>query len=186
MERIVLFVLIHAFLTFLVHHQGRSFYQSRVDKCASPKVYDIGHKVLPDWSRSRLANVTNDAMALLPFVLAYVWNLPDYYRLFAFVLAIRWVTTLVTILPKHKHCDDAVGLAPSNYLFGHCYDKVFSGHFSASLLMALLLYRNGNRVPAWALVAYQVVHALLIISVRSHYTIDLLVSVFVVMAILTR
>lgn len=183
MEHIVLFVLIHAFLTYLVHHQGRSFYVRRSDKCASPKVYDVGHMVLPDLSRNRWANVANDAMAVLPFVLAYAWNLPEFYRLFAFVVAIRWVTTLVTILPKHKHCNDAT-FAPSNYLFGHCYDKVFSGHFAASLLMAVMLYRSGNRVPAWGLVAYQTIHALLILSVRSHYTIDLLVSGFVVMSVL--
>ena len=182
MEHIVLFVLMHTCLTYLVYHQGRSFYANRIDKCASPKVYDIGHKVLPDLHGSRMAHATIEMMTLLPIVLAYAWNLKDFYRLFAIVVAIRWVTTLVTILPKHKHCDDtAMGF--HNFMHGHCYDKVFSGHFAASLLMALMLYRSG-RVPAWALVAYQAVHALLIIAVRNHYTIDLLVSVFVVMTVL--
>lgn len=184
-DRFLLFVIVHAFATYLVHRQGRSFYQGRSEKCERPKVYDIGHRVLPDLSRSRLANVANDVMASVPFVLAYAWNMPDYYRLFATVLAIRWITTLVTILPKHKHCDDAAALAPSNYLFGHCYDKVFSGHFAASLLLAMMLYRSGQ-FPTWALVAYEVVHALLIVSVRSHYTIDLMVSAFVVMTVLAR
>lgn len=185
-DRFLLFVIVHALATYLVHRQGRAFYQGRSEKCERPKVYDVGHKVLPDLSQSRLANIANDAMALLPFVLAYAWNLPDYYRLFAIVLAIRWFTTLVTILPKHKHCDDNADLAPSNYLFGHCYDKVFSGHFSASLLFALMLYRSSGGVPWQALVAYELVHAFLIVSVRSHYTIDLIVSAFVVMTVLAR
>ena len=183
MEHIVLFVLIHAFLTYLVHHQGRSFYVRRSDKCASPKVYDVGHMVLPDLHGSRMAHAMIEMMTLLPFVLAYAWNLDGFYRLFAIVVAIRWITTLVTILPKHKHCDDTA-MGWFHFMHGHCYDKVFSGHFAASLLMAVMLYRSGNRVPAWALVAYQMIHALLILSVRNHYTIDLFVSIFVVMSVL--
>jgi hypothetical protein len=65
---------------------------------------------------------------------------------------------------------------------GGCYDKIFSGHFGITFLMTLLLYDNGY-INQFVAILVNFLNAILILLTRSHYTIDIIVSIFVVIII---
>lgn len=95
------------------------------------------------------------------------------------------LTNLVTILPKDKECNPADYAGLKQLVLGHCYDKIYSGHFATATLFGILLLRvYPKQVSLWMVSLALVLYALLILATRAHYTIDLLVSVFVVMAVL--
>lgn len=168
-------------ISYLVHRNGSSYYKSRAEsgKCVYPKVYDLGHRYLPDLSQNKAALWMSDIMAIVPLVVCYVLGLDTFYKVWLAVMVFRWLTMSATILPRNKHCDDS-SYGVYNLFIGHCYDKVFSGHFAATFLFSLVLYHAGvvTHIPALAL--YNGMHAWIILATRSHYTIDLIVAALVV------
>jgi len=172
----------HVACSYWVSRTGRLFYGERMPMCQKPKVYDVGHKYLPDLSENACANALNDALAGMPLFLAFFLDMPDFYWFWIIIIAIRAITNTLTILPKDSNCDDSKFTA-KNFLLGHCYDKIFSGHFATSLLFAVMVWRTLGISP-WILVPTLAGHAWLILAVRSHYTIDVLVSIFVVFAVI--
>ena len=93
------------------------------------------------------------------------------------IFLVRCITIYSTILPKLDHCD----VKNIFYLcfFGGCYDKIFSGHFAVTYLLTLLLHEN-NYINTYVLWAINIINGLFIIVSRNHYTIDIVVSLFVV------
>jgi hypothetical protein len=165
-------------LAFVVHKQGSSFYRNRVNESkTTPKVYDIMHKYLPDLSASQTLFFVANIVVFLPIAFGNDVAL-EYMSYFPLILLARSIFNLVTILPKNKLCsDDTYGLY--NVIFGHCYDKIFSGHFASSVLLSLILYNKGVIKNAWLHVGFNVANALVILLLRWHYTIDILVALFV-------
>ena len=173
---------LHVACSYWVSETGRSFYGGRLPSCQRPKVYDVGHRYLPNLSQNACANALNDALAAAPLFLAYFWNMPEYYWFWIIIIAIRAIATTLTILPKDKSCDDSK-FTLKNFVLGQCYDKIFSGHFATTLLFALMLWKTQGTSP-WILGPALVGHAWLILATRSHYTIDVFVSIFVVLAVI--
>jgi hypothetical protein len=172
---------LHVACSYWVSETGRTFYSDRTPACQRPKVFDIGHKYLPDLSENACANALNDALAAMPLVLAYFWDMPDFYWFWIVIIAVRAITNTLTILPKNKTCDDSE-LTWKHFAVGHCYDKIFSGHFATTLLFAVMLWKTQGVSP-WLLGPALAGHAWLILATRGHYTIDVVVSIFVVLAI---
>jgi hypothetical protein len=65
---------------------------------------------------------------------------------------------------------------------GGCYDKIFSAHFGITFLTTLILFDNGliNNLVA---ILINLVNGMFILLSRNHYTIDIVVSIFVVIII---
>ena len=91
-------------------------------------------------------------------------------------MLIRSVSILSTILPSHQKCDKEIYL--SSVFYGGCYDKIFSGHTSFILLLTLLYFRE-HIINMPTLIALNATNILLILATRSHYTVDILLAIFV-------
>jgi hypothetical protein len=176
---IILLFFVNVLLTWNVHYQGKKFYDTRInDGKVTPKVYDIGMKYIPDISSNIKIIYLIDTISILIPLTIYLINKGVFLRFITvnlYIYTIRLVFLNLTILPKDKNCDDN-SFNINNMFFGHCYDKIFSGHFAIVFLASLYLfkYRYINNI---LLIAFlNVVYAILIIATRSHYTVDIAVS----------
>lgn len=174
----VIYVVV-AVMAFVVHKQGSDFYKNRSnDKKTTPKVYDIFHKYLPNMSSNNVLSFVANMVLLLPFVFGSSVA-KEHMSYFALILLARSLFNISTILPKNKLCSDD-SYTFYNVVFGHCYDKIFSGHFASGVLLSLILFRNGILTNApFLLVGLNVINALCILLLRWHYTVDILVALFV-------
>jgi hypothetical protein len=178
---------IHSVIVFQVHSSGKTFYQGRIsDQKCFPKVYDIGFKYTPDLSSYKNLHLAFDIMTmLLPFMISVIlsrWDIfYEYSSYITVILLIRLLFNIATILPKVKNCDDTE-FTWKNILFGHCYDKIFSGHVAGVALLSVLLYVH-NIIPATMLIPFNILYALCILAIRYHYTIDIFVAYVVTLVI---
>lgn len=177
------FVLLSSYLS---HINGKNFYKKREnDKKTNQKVFDIGHKYIPDLSNYEFYIGNNkiilhnilDILIIIPliYILIYEKELRIYlieYGLLIFL--IRSIFILITILPKHKTCNDE-NYSFYNLFFGHCYDKIFSGHYALTLLMTILLFKKYPSILLYGII-YNIIISLLILSTRSHYTVDIFIA----------
>ena len=142
-----------------------------------PPLKDVLHQLLPNLS------CYESAIDLLPpliggVVLALVWTdnearprVPMLLYALSVTHLIRIVTTRVTILPS-PICTASFRKPRAA---GGCYDCIFSGHTSTTLLLSYFVYRYVPRWR-WPLLAYCLAASLMIVATRSHYTIDVLVA----------
>lgn len=176
---IIVIFIVNLLLTYNVHLQGKIFYNNRIQEGkTNPKVYDIGMRYIPDLSKHvELEYLVHAIPVVLPFIFGKMILL-TFLQLSLYLYMIRTVFINLTILPKHKHCDDT-SFSVQSAVIGHCYDKVFSGHFAAIALIVMLAYGAGLLsniiIPIIILVSY----GILIIALRFHYTIDIAVAVLV-------
>lgn len=174
-------------LSYNVHYQGKTFYDDRIQKGKiTPKVYDIGMKYIPDYSDSEMLTfIANAIPILLPIILLYNTSyLLQFYYVLTYVFILRHIFLHLTILPKYKNCkDDSYTL--ENVFIGHCYDKIFSGHFAIVALLALFLYKYNLFTNLWGLGSGLLAYAILIISLRFHYSIDIAVAMLATFSVFT-
>jgi len=166
---------------FLVHQFGKDYYTQRLqkNKC-NPKVFDLGHKYLPDLSDNQILPILLNIVPFIPLIVGVTFT-QEYVSFFIVILLIRVVFNIVTILPKHKTCDDSYNW--SNVIFGHCYDKIFSGHMASSTLLSLLLYKNNIFTNIPVHITLNILNGLLLLILRWHYTIDLFVAIVVTLLV---
>ena len=149
---------------------------SRIDY---PHVYDIGHR-LPDLrSYDYVPN-----LYLILFMGYLLWS-PFIIEFIGYIIPIfiaRVVVMQLTVLPKTDDGCDELDLSIAGNIFGGCYDKIFSGHFSIVLLITLILQRH-RLLSMAGLLLLNGINAVMIISTRAHYTIDIVVSVLVTLFI---
>jgi hypothetical protein len=100
----------------------------------------------------------------------------EFIAKFTIIMFIRAFTIISTILPKHQVCSDTFDVR--SYFLGGCYDKIFSGHTSFMLLLTLLYYRE-HIINEFSLIGINSINILLILATRSHYTVDILLAIFV-------
>jgi hypothetical protein len=178
-------ILIHVMCSYAVVYFGEQFYRDRFEKCPRPKVFDLTHKVLPNLSNHKVLHGLYDVIAAMLLVSPLVLNMTVFYLYWFLLVAIRGLTNLVTILPKDKDCNPADYAGLKQLFLGHCYDKIYSGHFATATLFGILLHQAyPKQVSLWMVISALVLYALLILATRAHYTIDLVVSVFAVLAVL--
>ena len=138
----------------------------------------MGIKYTPDMSRNKLLEKASHASTLVIPMLFGTALFREYAGYYAVIAMVRVVFTAVTILPKHKNCNDSE-FGPLNLLTGHCYDKIFSGHFAVGVLLSLMLYDKGIVRNAPLLILLNFMNAWVILSLRFHYSIDLVVAALV-------
>jgi hypothetical protein len=172
---IVAFILYYILVSYHIDRTGEDFYHKRIN----PKVYDIAHKYLPDWSVHKIYNDLYTLGFLLPLLTNFT-ILKEYLGFWIPIFLLRSIFAQVTILPKNKNC--TVPDTFSVQLKRNCYDKVFSGHFS-SFLLATILYLKYKWINIPIGVALVSFNAFMILVTRSHYTIDILVALVVTLLV---
>lgn len=178
---IILQVVVIAYIGYYVHVIGKQYYMSRAEKGkTTTKVFDIGHKYIPSIYNSYYPHIIN-TLVLIPvlymWIMGYNTSTVQFFKLILTLYFLRAITTIATILPKDKQCNDKE-YTLYNMFDGHCYDKIFSGHFGVVCVALLILYYN-HGISIYFLAPYAVLVAYLIIATRSHYTVDILISAFV-------
>ena len=149
---------------------GRQLYSE------SAPLYDVIHSHLPNMERYEHYI---DALVIVPAVgFCGMWltglrvDHMQCTRVMSIVVALRALTTLVTILPSPK----AGGEFDS---FGGSYTTIFSGHMATILVLLHFIGLEAPLVRRYKWV-YSLPSALFIVAARTHYTIDVIVASFVV------
>jgi hypothetical protein len=172
--KFILFLAIQTYASKLVEDTGSSYYNGRIENNkTTPKVYDILHKYLPNLHDYWHLHDMFTLLMILP-IFYKLEIVKDYLGYWMVIFLIRIVTTSSTILPKYKECSE------NCVMFGGCYDKLFSGHFS-SVLLATLLYMDNKMITLPIALVMNITNAMLILLVRSHYTVDVIMAFFVTM-----
>jgi hypothetical protein len=171
---ILLVVCFHIFAVHNVHNNGKQFYE----KNTKNKIYDIGHKYLPKIESKYIPKI--EMLSNIFICLPLIFRPSIIYDLITYLIPIylfRHITTNVTILPKNKKCNDN-DLTITSFFNGHCYDKIFSGHYAIAMIISLLLYYNAN-VDIKIIILYNIIAIFLILVTRGHYTIDVIIGGYI-------
>lgn len=168
-------MILHIIFTRYTFFKGKNHYHNK-----DVHIYDMGHEMLPDFSDNRILLFIKDLATLL--VLCFGFGVfKEFIEYFIIILIIRHIFIASTILPQTlSDPNKDPSFQYYYYVKGHCYDKIFSGHFSLSILLSLILYHRGVITNISLLVFYNLFNAFIILSTHSHYTIDLLVSIPIV------
>ena len=176
----VLFIFLTLVQYYNLHHLERrseKFYKKQENY---KKVQDIFHDILPHVVRFEYIP---DILILLIFAYMAIMNFSLFYKLsgFAFTLLLfRQLIIQLTVLPKNDVCNIKT---QDNAVFrGGCYDKIFSGHFGVMLLTTLVLY-DSEIINQFVAIVINFINAIFILLTRSHYTVDIVVSILVVVII---
>ena len=168
---IIIFNIFH-YLYFLNEQHYYNYYLSRQNK-TNPKVYDIGHKYLPDIEKYQF--ILNFEILFIIYWLFYnSYFFIDFLILMLIIYFIRLFVIQLTVLPKMKNCT----ISNSISITGYCYDKIFSGHFSFFFLFTLFLFHY-KHISQLYLFIVNLLYAFLIIATRAHYTVDVFVSLLI-------
>ena len=161
----------------LYHLETKSerFYQKKENY---KKVQDIFHDILPHIEHFEYVSdiITVSVifyLALIRFDLLYHLG-----GLIFTLILLRQFIIQMTILPKNTVCD----IKNTSMIRGGCYDKIFSGHFGITFLTTLVLLENGL-INKFIALLVNLVNGIFILLSRNHYTIDIIVSIFVVIII---
>lgn len=172
-----MFLVYQYYVNLYIEQTGDTYYLNRIQSNkTNPKIYDISHKYLPDLhDYDAYSNFHH--LITFGFLIPILFNASMLYEFFGYwftIFIIRSITIMVTILPKHKHCNN-----DNSFIFvGQCYDKIFSGHFS-SVLLATILYKKYGWINTTTMILLNFINSLSILLSRGHYTIDLIVAYFV-------
>ena len=166
--------MLHISVVYSVHVIGSNFYHRNKNVSS---IFDMGEYLLPDLHQNVLLQRIADFIAYIMPLLFGMEIAIEQAEYMIIVYIIRYVFNVSTILPKQTSCDDSrFGL--SEVIFGHCYDKIYSGHFAALTIFTLIMYSRGY-INAFVMVSSWVIYGCLIVSVRYHYTVDILVALIV-------
>ena len=177
----IIYILYNSYISDKMENVADNYYDTREkNNKTTPKVYDISHKYLPNLHKYNNIHHIITIIFVLPIL--FDFNiLQEFLGYFIVIFIIRSITILVTILPKYKECKYN-GKTLFHGLFGGCYDKIFSGHF-ASVFLATLLYLKYNWINLPTLILINFINSIGILLSRSHYTIDLIVALFITLFI---
>lgn len=163
---IVLLIIIIGLSSYVTDELGIWFYEHQN---AENRIFDLIHEFTPDYHEyGGIVNLI-PLLFLATFLVTkgnLIWEFAEKFLLLIFL---RSLTILFTILPKHENCSKRFKW--SNCLTGQCYDKIFSGHTSLTVLAALLLNRGGY-IPTWLGILFVALETVFILLTRSHYTVD--------------
>lgn len=164
---------------------GRDHYENEPACSKDKEIFDAGHAVIPQIDVSPLVHTLVDSF-WLPFLWFGATHATSAASMevgirFAAIMALRGITNVVTILPKHKSCDSE-RWTWREFFAGQCYDKLYSGHAALAVLISLAMVKHGLW-PAWLGWGYTWTMVLVLLVSRGHYTIDIVLGV--VLALLT-
>jgi hypothetical protein len=174
---IVIYLLVCKKVFNRLENKSEIFYENIKSKQKS-KIYDVIHNNLPS-TRNLMTIVDAIPFILLGVIFCIDVNL--FYNIMGFLVTIfilRIIIIHLTILPKDKKCN----IKNSSVYNGGCYDKVYSGHFATIFICILSLYMN-KYINLFILLSLSIIFALIIITSRSHYTIDIFVAFLIVVVV---
>lgn len=174
---ILVYTMICNNLQYHLENKSEVFYDNIKLKQKS-KIYDVIHNNLPS-TRNLMTIVDAIPFILLGVILFIDVNL--FYNIMGFLVTIlifRMFIIHLTILPKDKKCD----IKNTSVFTGGCYDKVYSGHFAVIFTSLLVLYIS-KYIDIFTLIILSTISALLIVTSRSHYTIDIFVAFLIVIIV---
>ena len=164
--------------------KGKMHYKDKLSH-----VYDIIHSNFPDYSKY---NYTKN-WYLLVFIIPLILNISnittkftdEYSFGYCMIILIRSLMIICTILPRQNNCKVNKLTLFNKTIGGTCYDKMFSGHFAFGYFTTLMLFKynfisntNTNKI---LFTFFNILHFFIIGVTRSHYTIDIVVSIFITM-----
>lgn len=170
---IVLFIMFSNLNLNNIENKSENFYKKN-----SKKVYDILHELLPHIPHFEYVS---DIIMLLVTLSVIILDYKLLYEIAGFAITISIIRAFfinATILPKNEICN----IKYSSMIRGGCYDKIFSGHFAFTLLSSLILFKN-DLINGAIFTMINFINGLFIILSRNHYTIDIIVSIFVVLLV---
>jgi hypothetical protein len=178
---IVIYYCIHSFFNNIVQETGHIFYnKNNIDS-----IHDFFHDILPDISHNEYIINILGCITLIPIILTDLDIKTRFLSMIIVVYLIRDITINLTILPKHNKCKK-----PNNkflmHIVGGCYDKIFSGHFSIVYLLTLFYYSYGIITSIPLLISWNILNALMLLSTRAHYSIDIVMAFFVCSFVFTN
>jgi hypothetical protein len=175
-----------------VYKTGTAYYGGESNCKEKDEVWDILHVNFNNYSKY---NYTKN-WYMVVFFIPLLYNISnislefvkEFILKFLIIIFLRSVTITATILPKNT----TVEVKPDKYgnlsLFdktigGGCYDKMFSGHFAFGLLLSLLILKYNvletNIINVMLFIILNAVHLFILGVTRSHYTMDMIVSLYV-------
>jgi len=157
--------------TKITNYLGDNFYKGT---STHEDIYDIIHNNTPDLHAYEYVVDIIPVLLILSFFFIPAGLFKEFAGKFLLLMLIRSVTTVVTILPKHGDCK--LESTWYSFLRGQCYEKIFSGHMSFTLLASLIYLREDIISPLqfWATNIFEF---LAIAVTRAHYTVDLIVAI---------
>lgn len=188
---VTIIILTHLKAMEFVYRTGTAFYGGN-QKCKKDDVWDILHANFKNYSKY---NYTKN-FYMIVFFIPLIYNIfkvsdklvKEFLLKFLIIIFLRSITIMSTILPKNT----SVEVKPDKYgnlsLFdktigGGCYDKMFSGHFAFGLLLTLLMFKynivENNILNILLFILLNAVHLFILGVTRSHYTMDMIVSLYV-------
>jgi PAP2 superfamily C-terminal len=164
-------VLLIFFSNYLTNRLGENHYRE------SNEIYDLFFSYLPDLHPYESTySVTFGIFLILSFLLLNFSNKKEFATKLFIIFLIRAITIPTTILPpSYSSCDFDSFVSTVN---GGCYDRIFSGHTAAGLLMTIFLVKQGILNLSTAILL-NVVNIFAILSTRAHYSIDIVIALFI-------
>jgi len=129
-------------------------------------------------------------LLLLTFVIPLflkdkLFNFITLFKFVGIMAFLRFLTCVSTLLPPikgryKKERSDENNLL--NYVVGHNYDKIFSGHTGVMLICILITITNNliNKTSQIIISFLGVIYSILILLTRQHYTVDVLLSYMII------
>jgi len=196
---------VHISAMSFVFYKGTKFYKKK-GKTLSKKthstlggkiqtpIWDIIHSNFADYS---VFNYSKD-IYLIVFFLPVIFNLQiisivylyEFFWKFMILIFLRSFTIISTILPRNSKLKvkinkktDFLTVLYHRTIGGGCFDKIYSGHASFGLLATLLLFKYGflesNIFNISLFVLINLIHFMMIGVTRAHYTVDIIVAIYV-------
>lgn len=151
--------------------------QKSMTKYNKQNLYDIIASNTPNLNK--FSECVNYLMLLMwiPFIKSFTISpLISLFKYVSVIFLLRSILVNVTILPScnSEKCTNYEGLY--KYIFGHCNDKILSGHISIGILLLYLMnkYELVNYFWSNFYIVLLFILSILIVAVRWHYTIDVL------------
>ena len=122
-------------------------------------------------------------MFFIPLVLSnnFVDDTILFFKFFSIILILRLLTSFVTLIPpikcRYKKSRSSIK-KPINYLTGHNYDKIFSGHTSIILILIMIYYNKKiiSKNKCFILFIFNIIYSFLILITRQHYSVDVILA----------
>ena len=174
---IILCITVYIVSLIAVTNTGRNFYA----KQESPKIHDSLHNILPDMYHLKLYKDLYILLLVIPLMLYSGDKFEIIKEILGFFIPItmlRSIRTYSTILPK---TDERCNSDGHINLFGQCHDHFFSNH-TAFVLLVTLIYADHGLIDMTQLGIFNFINMFLIIATKSHYTVDVIFAIFVVVS----
>lgn len=192
---------VHISAMSFVFYKGTKFYKKKKIKNRSllkskrhTPIWDIIHSNFADYS---VFNYSKD-IYLIVFFLPVIFNLQnisivylyEFFWKFMILIFLRSFSIISTILPRNSKLKVKINKKTDFWtvlyhrtIGGGCYDKIYSGHAAFGLLATFLIFKYNflemNTFNMTLFAILNVLHFFMITITRAHFTVDIVVAIYV-------